>query len=557
MGEVCGLSVLILLDSGSSISFISSTIANQCPNLTSLPQPLLVRVANGAQMTCESALVDTVWSLQGYQFTTTFRVLDLTQYDVVLGMDWLATNSPMMVHWLDKWVSIPVGNSYIKLYGVKTSDSQGSFIQLCSLSDFSTKEQDMIQSLPVGLQALLDQYSSVFELPKGLPPARDCDHHIPLVPDARPVQMRPYRYAPALKTEIEKQVTEMLESDIIQHSKSPFASSVILVRKKDNTYRFCVDYRHLNALTAKTKFHVPVIDEFLDELHGAAWFSTLDLRAGFHQIRMAPQDQYKTAFQTHHGHFEFRVMAFGLTGAPATFQGAMNKTLQPLLRKCVLVFFDDILVYSDTWDNHLIHLEWVLQLLKQDQWQIKLSKCSWAQQTIAYLGHVISKAGVATDPAKVAAVSSWPQPRNCKELRGFLGLAGYYRKFVRNFGVIAKPLTNLLKKNSVFVWTSEHVSAFTRLQQALSAAPVLALPNFDKPFALETDASGFGVGAVLLQDSHPLAFVSKPFGIKHMGLSVYEKEYLAVLLAVDHWRSYLQHAPLHYLHGSSESLPPQ
>jgi hypothetical protein len=144
-------------------------------------------------------------------------------------------------------------------------------------------------------------------------------------------------------------------------------------------------------------------------------------------------------------------MAFGLTGAPATFQGAMNKTLQPLLRKCVLVFFDDILVYSDTWDNHMIHLEWVLKLLNQDQWQIKLSKCSWAQQTISYLGHVISKAGVATDPSKVAAVSSWPQPLNCKELRGFLGLAGYYRKFVRNFGVIAKPLTNLLKKNSVFV----------------------------------------------------------------------------------------------------------
>jgi hypothetical protein len=382
----------------------------------------------------------------------------------------------------------------------------------------------------------------VFELPKGLPPTRDCDHHIPLVLDALPVQMRPYRYAPVLKTEIEKQVTEMLESGIIQHSKSPFASSVILVRKKDNTYRFCVDYRHLNALTAKTKFPVPVIDEFLDELHGVAWFSTLDLRAGFHQIRMAPQDQYKTAFQTHHGLFEFRVMAFGLTGAPATFQGAMNKTLQPLYTS-VLVFFDDILVYSDTWDNHLIHLEWVLQLLKQDQWQIKLSKCSWAQQTIAYLGNVISKAGVATDPAKVAAVSSWPQPRNCKELRGFLGLAGYYQKFVRNFGVIAKPLTNLLKKNSVFVWTSEHTSAFTRLQQALSAAPMLALPNFDKPFALEIDASGFGVCAVLLQDSHPLAFVSKPLGIKHMGLFVYEKEYLAVLLAFDHWRSYLQHAP--------------
>jgi hypothetical protein len=172
--------------------------------------------------------------------------------------------------------------------------------------------------------------------------------------------MRTYRYAPALKSAIEKQVNEMLEFSLIQHNKSPFASSVILVKKKDGTYIFCMDYRHLNVLTAKAKFPVPIIDEFLDELHGVAWFSTLDLRAGFHQIRMAPADQYKTVFQKHHGHFEFRVMAFGLTRAPATFQGAMNSTLKPLLHMCALVFFDDILVYSDTWEHHIQHLEQVL-----------------------------------------------------------------------------------------------------------------------------------------------------------------------------------------------------
>jgi transposase InsO family protein len=219
----------------------------------------------------------------------------------------------------------------------------------------------------------------------------------------------------------------------------------------------------------------------------------------------------------------------------------MNSTLKPLLRKCVLVFFDDILVYSDTWDNHLIHVEWVLQLLTQDQWQVKLTKCSFAKQEISYLGHVISQAGVSTDPRKIDAVTSWPQPTSCKELRGFLGLAGYYRKFVKNFGVIAKPLTNLLKKHAVFVWTEEHSIAFSLLKTALSSAPVLALPDFARQFAIETDASGAGVGAVLLQDNHPLAFVSKSLGIKNRGLSAYEKEYLAILLAVDHWRSYLQH----------------
>jgi hypothetical protein len=203
------------------------------------------------------------------------------------------------------------------------------------------------------------------------------------------------------------------------------------------------------------------------------------------------------------------------------------------------VFFDDILVYSDTWDNHLLHLDWVLQLLCQDHWQVKLSKCSFAKQKIAYLGHVISKDGVSTDPTKVEAVSSWPTHQNAKELHGFLGLFGYYRKFVKNFGIIAKPLTNLLKKHIIFVWTEEHTLAFSLLKTA--RAPVLALPNFTHPFAIETDASGSGVGAVLLQDGHPLAYVSKPLGIKNMGLSAYEKEYLEILLAVDHWRSYLQH----------------
>lgn len=204
--------------------------------------------------------------------------------------------------------------------------------------------------------------------------------------------------------------------------------------------------------------------------------------------------------------------------------------------------FDDILVYNRTWTDHLLHLSQVLQLLQKDQWHIKLSKCAFAQQQISYLGHVISTQGVATDPAKVKAVQAWPVPTNCKELRGFLGLAGYYRKFVRNFGLIAKPLTNLLKKGELFVWTHIHEQAFSALKQSLTTAPVLALPNFDKPFAIEADASGTGIGAVLLQQEHPLAFVSKALGPRNQGLSTYEKEYLAIILAVDQWRQYLQHS---------------
>jgi hypothetical protein len=256
---------------------------------------------------------------------------------------------------------------------------------------------------------------------------------------------------------------------------------------------------------------------------------------------MASQDQHKTAFSTHHGQFEFRAMSFGLTGAPATFQSAMNRTLSSLLRKCALVFFDDIMFYSPTWEAHLAHLELVLQLLARDNWQVRLSKCTFGHEQIAYLGHVISSAGMATDPAKVAAISSWPVSSSCKELRGFLGLAGYYHKFARNFGLLAKPLTSLLKKHSVFVWTSVQESAFVALKQALTSAPVLALPDFSRPFTIETDASGSGIGAVLQQNGHPLAFVSKALGPGNLGLSTYEKEYLTILLVVDQWLPYLQH----------------
>ena len=235
-------------------------------------------------------------------------------------------------------------------------------------------------------------------------------------------------------------------------------------------------------------------------------------------------------------------MSFGLTGAPNTFQGAMNSTLYSLLRRCALVFFDDILIYSKTFAEHLVHLRQVLTLLAQDKWQVKLSKCRFAQQQISYLGHVVSAAGVATDPSKIQSVRDWPLPQDAKQLRSFLGLAGYYRKFVRHFAIIARPLTDLLKKGTLFVWTADHTTSFKTLQNALVSAPVLALPDFSKPFQLQTDASDLGVGAVLLQDGHPLAFVSKALGPRTRGLSTYDKEYLAVLVAIEHWRSYLQHA---------------
>lgn len=278
---------------------------------------------------------------------------------------------------------------------------------------------------------------------------------------------------------------------------------MLLVKKKDGSYHFCVDFRQLNALTTKSKFHVPVFDQHMDEHAHASWFSKLDLRAGFHHILMEPGESFKTAFQTHLGQYEFNVMAFGLPGATGTFQGTMNTTLAPGLRRFVIVFFDDILVYSRTFEDHLEHLALVFSRFSADQWKVKVSKCTFAQRSISYLGHVISEAGVAIDPVKVKAITDWTVPTNVRALRGFLGLAGYYRKFVRRFGIIARPLTDLLKKDTMFIWTSVHNSAFQTLKMALSSAPVLALPDFSIPFHVETDGSGSGVGAVLQQNGHP------------------------------------------------------
>jgi hypothetical protein len=363
------------------------------------------------------------------------------------------------------------------------------------------------------------------------------DHAITLIDSSKAVNPRPNRLPLHQYNAMEDLIKSMLASNMIRPSISPYSSPIILVKKKDGTWRMCVDYRSLNANTIKNKYPIPIIEDLLDELFGATVFSKIDLRAGYHQIRMKDSDIEKTTFTTHLGHFKYVVLPFVLTNAPATFQSLMNSVLSQFLRKFSLVFFDDILIYSSTMSNHVKHLRAVLEVLKQNQLYAKFSKCTFGQSKIEYLGHLISGEGVATDPAKINIIQSWPRPSNVTQLRSFLGLTGYYRRFIEGYGIICRPLFNALKKDS-FKWDNKQEASFQQLKQVMSTAPVLALPDFTKPFISETDASGLGIGAILMQRGQPIAFLSKTLGPKAQGASIYEKEAMAILEALKKWKHY-------------------
>jgi hypothetical protein len=296
-GNIQGHDLHFLVDSGSTHSFINTKFASLFSGVATLPKPLRVKIADGALMHCDQGLLLSPWICEGHTFHNQFKFLPLGTYDGIIGLDWLSQHSPMRIDWEEQWMSFDYQGVPVTLQGHNPTSFACTIVELSLLHDSGT----LSPPLAAEVQQILTEYHVVFSEPVGLPPRRFCDHTIPLIPGAQPIAKKPYRYTPQLKTEIEKQIKEMLDSGVIQISNSAFSSPIILVRKKDNSWRIVVDYRHLNALTVKSKYPVPVIDELLDELAGACWFSKLDLRAGYHQIRMAPGEEFKTAFQTHHG----------------------------------------------------------------------------------------------------------------------------------------------------------------------------------------------------------------------------------------------------------------
>ncbi|GJR57451.1 putative reverse transcriptase domain-containing protein [Tanacetum coccineum] len=287
------------------------------------------------------------------------------------------------------------------------------------------------------------------ELP-GLPPTRQVEFQIDLMPGAAPVARAPYRLAPSEMKELSEQLQELSDKGFIRPSSSPWGAPVLFVKKKDGSFRMCIDYRELNKLTVKNRYPLPRIDDLFDQLQGSSVYSKIDLRSGYHQLRVREQDIPKTAFRTRYGHYEFQVMPFGLTNAPAVFMDLMNRVCKPYLDKFVIIFIDDILIYSKNKEEHEEYLKAILELLKKEELYAKFSKCEFWIPKVQFLGHVIDCQGIHVDPAKIESIKDWASPKTPTEIRQFLGLAGYYRRFIEGFSKIAKPMTKLTQKKVTF-----------------------------------------------------------------------------------------------------------
>ena len=408
---------------------------------------------------------------------------------------------------------------------------------------------------PEKLKQLLDEYKMVFEpLPKQLPPFRDITGHtIPLQPGASPPYRAPYRLSPLELKEVKKQIQELLENKFIQPSRSPYGSPVLFVQKKDGTLRMCIDYRALNKLTIHDKYPLPRTDELLDKVKGASIFSSLDLTSGYHQIRIHPDDVPKTAFTAAGEHYEFRVLPFGLTNAPSTFQRCMNSLFKHL--PFVAVYLDDILIFSKTAEEHLDHLKQVLQIIKQESLYCKLKKCEFNQTELKFVGHIVGAKGIRPDPEKLSAVTGWPAPHNIHELRKFLGFTNYFRKFLQGYSQRTAPLTNLLRKNVAYEWTKICQESFDQLKIDLTSAPVLVSPDTTQSYELIADACGTGIGSVLLQNEKPIAFESRKFNPAEQNYTVTEQELLAIIHSLMTWRYLLEGLPKEQLKLVTDHSP--
>ncbi|XP_033139286.1 uncharacterized protein LOC117130674, partial [Brassica rapa] len=454
-------------------------------------------------------------------------------------------------------------NFYAKIGDIKRSLYSNQPILLLVFKETLLNLTNFTPEYPSEVSALLQDFEDVFpeDNPIGLPPIRGIEHQIDFVPGSTLPNRPAYRTNPVETKELQRQVEELMEKGHIRESMSPCAVPVLLVPKKDGSWRMCVDCRAINNITVKYRHPIPRLDDMLDELHGSSIFSKIDLKSGYHQIRMKEGDEWKTAFKTKHGLYEWLVMPFGLTNAPSTFMRLMNHVLRSFIGLFVVVYFDDILVYSKSLEEHIKHLRTVLDVLRKEKLFANLKKCTFCTDNLVFLGFIVSADGVKVDQEKVKAIQEWPIPKTISEVRSFHGLAGFYRRFVKDFSTIAAPLTEVIKKEVGFKWGEAQELAFQCLKEKLTNAPLLILPDFNKTFEIECDASGIGIGAVLMQEKRPIAYFSEKLGGATLNYATYDKELYALVRALQTWQHYLwpkefvihtDHESLKYLKGQNK-----
>ena len=421
---------------------------------------------------------------------------------------------------------------------------------------------DLPESQKATLIALLNQYPQVFSEKIGR--THLTKHVIDLEPGTTPSNTQPYRLAPMKKSFVDQQLEEMLQAGQIVPSHSPWAAPIVLSPKKDGTLRFCVDYRKLNASTIKTAYPIPRVDDTLDSLREAKYISTLDLRSGYWQVEIDRDSRSKTAFITHRGLFEFAVMPFGLSNAPATFQRLMDIVLAGIKWQSCLVYIDDIIVFSPTFDQHLKDLSNVFDRLSAAGLTLKATKCDFCRKELKYLGHLVTPDGIKPDPGLVDSVQSFPRPQRLKDVQSFLGLTGYYRRFIRDYAKVAEPLLRLVRlhqrskrSSNTIEWSDDCQQAFITLKSILTQAPILRAPDFEKPFILELDACDYGLGAILTQEyderKFVIAYASRTQTAAERNYFPTEKEALAIFWATKYFRPYLEGATV-YIRSDCRAL---
>ncbi|GKB60871.1 putative reverse transcriptase domain-containing protein, partial [Tanacetum coccineum] len=493
----------VLFDFGADKSFVSISLASML-NISPITIDTFynIEMADGNLVTINTVIQGCTLTLLNQPFEIDLMPIKLGSFDVVIGMDLLSKYHAKILC-DEKVVHIPINgeNLIIRVMEKKS-------------------EEKRLEDIP-----LVREFPKVFpeDLP-GLPLVRQIEFQIDLIPGAALVARAPYRLAHLEMQELSDQLQELADRGFIRPSTSPWGAPVLFVKKKDGSFRMCIDYRELNKLTVKNRYPLPKIDDLFDQLQGSSVYSNIDLRLGYHQLRVRDEDIPKTAFRTRYGHYEFQVMPFGLTNAPAVFMDLMNRVCKPYLDKFMIVFIDDILIYSRNKEKHANHLRIILELLKNEKLYAKFSKCDFWISIVQFLRHVIDSQGIHVDPTKIEAINNWASPTTPTDVRQFLGLAGYYRRFIKDFLKIAKSLTELTQKNKKYIWGEDQESAFQLLKQKLCEAPILALPEGNDDFFVYCDASYQGLGAVLMQREKVIAYASRQLKPNEENYTIHDLE---------------------------------